>query len=206
MYIIGIKGMTRKKLGTKVLVILLDKRWHTINKAVLGFLEGDMNENILITYIAPDLIMSVQEFVEKMSFGFQTKGYEEFKGTNLLISIEFIGRLTNKSRTRYKVNVNDVIQSMQSKGIKFMNPLTIGSEERAREEWNISELIENKILQQPADYISYQNNMRSTSIRFMNYKLRYLDDTDSVTSDKEPIENRRHSVYEFMENRTWMLR
>jgi hypothetical protein len=48
-----------------------------------------------------------------MSFGFQTKGYEEFKGTNLLISIEFIGRLTNKSRTRYKVNVNDVIQSMQ---------------------------------------------------------------------------------------------
>jgi hypothetical protein len=206
MYIIGIKGMTRKKLGTKVLVILLDKRWHTINKAVLGFLEGDMNENILITYIAPDLIMSVQEFIEKMSFGFQTKGYEEFKGTNLLISIEFIGRLPNKSRTRYKVNVNDVIQSMQSKGIKFMNPLTIGSEERAREEWNISELIENKILQQPADYISYQNNMRSTSIRFMNYKLRYLDDTDSVTSDKEPIENRRHSVYEFMENRTWMLR
>jgi hypothetical protein len=48
--------------------------------------------------------------------------------------------------------------------------------------------------------------MGSTSIRFMNYKLRYLDDTDSVTSDKEPIENRRHSVYEFMENRTWMLR
>jgi hypothetical protein len=206
MYIIGIKGMTRKKLGAEVLVILLDKIWHTINKAVLGFLEGDMNENILITYIAPDLIMSVQEFIEKMSFGFQTKGYEEFKGTNLLISIEFIGRLPNKSRTRYKVNVNDVIQSMQSKGIKFMNPLIIGSEERAREEWNISELIENKILQQPTDYISYQNNMRSTSIRFMNYKLRYLDDTDSVTSDKEPIENRRHSVYEFMENRTWMLR
>jgi hypothetical protein len=69
-----------------------------------------------------------------MSFGFQTKGHEEFKVTNLLISIEFIGMLTNKSRTRYKVNVNDVIQSMQYKGIKFMSPLTIGSEERAGEE------------------------------------------------------------------------
>jgi hypothetical protein len=68
-----------------------------------------MNENSLITYIAPDLMMSVQEFIEKMSFGFQTKDYEEFKGTNLIISIEFIGRLTNKSRTRYKVNVNDII-------------------------------------------------------------------------------------------------
>jgi hypothetical protein len=35
MYIIEIKGKTRKKLGTKVLVTLLDKRWDTINKAVL---------------------------------------------------------------------------------------------------------------------------------------------------------------------------
>jgi hypothetical protein len=108
MYIIGIKGMIRKKLGTNVLVTLLDKRWDMINKATLGFL-GDMNENNLITYIAPDLMMPVQEFIEKMSFGFQTKGYEEFKGTNLLICIEFIERLTNKSRTRYKVNTNDVI-------------------------------------------------------------------------------------------------
>jgi hypothetical protein len=81
-----------------------------------------------------------------MSFGFQTKGYEEFKGTNLLVSIEFIGRLANKSRTKYNINLNDLIQSMQSKGIKFMSPLTIGSEERVGEEWNISELIENKIL------------------------------------------------------------
>jgi hypothetical protein len=41
--------------------------------------------------------------------------------------------------------------------------------------------------------------MGSTSIRFMDYKPRSLDDTDSVTTEKEPIENRRHSVSEFME-------
>ena len=131
MYIIGVKSMTRKKLGTKVLITLLDKRWNSINKAALGFLEGDMNEGSLITYIAPDLIMPIKEFIEKMSFGFQTKGYEDFKGTNLLVSIEFIGRLTNKSRTKYKVNVNDVIENMQSKCINFMSPLKISSEERA---------------------------------------------------------------------------
>ena len=88
--------MTRKKLGTKVLITLLDKRWDSINKATLGVLEADMNENMLITYIAPDLIMPVKEFIDKMVFGFQTKGYEDFKGTNLLVSIEFIGRLTNR--------------------------------------------------------------------------------------------------------------
>jgi hypothetical protein len=70
MYIIEIKCMTRKKLGTKVLVTLLDKRWDIINKATLGFVKVDMNENSLITYIAPDLVMLVREFIEKMSFGF----------------------------------------------------------------------------------------------------------------------------------------
>jgi hypothetical protein len=40
-----------------------------------------------------------------------------------------------------------------------MSPLTIGSEERAGEEWSISELTENKTLQQLIDYISYQNNI-----------------------------------------------
>jgi hypothetical protein len=29
-----------------------------------------MNENMLITYIAPDSIMPVKEFIEKMAFGF----------------------------------------------------------------------------------------------------------------------------------------
>jgi len=53
----------------------------------VGFVEGDMNENNLITYIAPDLKMPIKEFIEKMSLGFQTKGYEDFKGTNLLVSI-----------------------------------------------------------------------------------------------------------------------
>jgi hypothetical protein len=80
-----------------------------------------------------------------------------------------------------------------------MSSLTIGSKERAGEEWNISELIKNKIFQQPTNYISYQNNIVSTNIRFMNYKPRSLDDTYSVTTEKEPIENRRYSVSEFME-------
>ena len=199
MYIIGIKGMTRKKLGTKVLITLLDKRWDSINKAALGFLEGDMNENMLITYIAPDLIMPVKEFIDKMAFGFQTKGYEEFKGTNLLVSIEFIGRLTNRSGTRYKVNVNNVVESMQSKGIKFMSPLKISSEERAGEEWNISSLIEPKILKQPKDYISYENNRGLTSIRFVDYKEQSLDDLEASSSEAKLEENRRHSICEFME-------
>ena len=199
MYIIGIKGMTRKKLGTKVLITLLDKRWESVHKASLGFLEGDMNENMLITYIAPDLIMPIKEFIDKMVFAFQTKGYEDFKGTNLLVSIEFIGRLTNRSGTRYKVNVNNVIESMQSKGINFRSPLKISSEERAGEEWNIAALIESKTLKQPEDYISYENRKGQTCIRFVDYKEKSLDDLEASSSESNIEENRRHSVCEFME-------
>jgi hypothetical protein len=62
--------------------------------------------------------------------------------------------------------VDDVIESMQSKGLKFMSPLKIGSEERAGEEWNIGDLIEKKELKLPQTYISYQNCEGSSSIRF----------------------------------------
>nr|AAP53052.1 retrotransposon protein, putative, Ty3-gypsy subclass [Oryza sativa Japonica Group] len=127
------------------------------------------------------------------------KGYEEFKGTNLLVSIEFIGRLTNRSASKYKINANDVIENMHSKGITFMSPLKISSEERAGEEWKISDLIESKTLSQPENYISYQNSKRNTSIRFINYKPRTTDDLETEASDRNIIDNRRHSVSEFME-------
>ena len=143
--------------------------------------------------------MPVKEFIEKMSFGFQTKGYEDFKGTNLLVSIEFIGRLTNRSSSRYRVNVNDVIDSMQSKGIKFMNPLKIGSEERAGEEWKIGELIEKKELKQPENYISYQNCEGSSSIRFMNYKAASIEDSESFMSESEINDDKNKGISECME-------
>ncbi|XBJ07273.1 hypothetical protein VPH35_012829 [Triticum aestivum] len=72
-----------------------------------------------------DLMMPVKEFIKKMSFGFETKGYEDFKGTNLLVSIEFIGRLTNRkinddknkgvSECMEKANLEDEINHWEKK-------------------------------------------------------------------------------------------
>jgi hypothetical protein len=88
---------------------------------------------------------------------------------------------------------------MQSKGIKFMSPLKISSEERAGEEWNISALIEPKVLKQPKDYISYENKKGSTSIRFVGYEERSLDDLETSSSEVKLEENRRNSVCEFVD-------
>jgi hypothetical protein len=80
---------------------------------------------------------------------------------------------------------------MQSKGIQFMNPLTIGSEERAGEEWKIDELIERKELRLPENYISYQNCEGGSSIRFMNYKSASVEDTYSFMTEAENSDNNK---------------
>ena len=69
-----------------------------------------------------------------------------------------------------------------------MSPLKISSEERAGEEWKISDLIEHKPLKQPEGYISYNNCLGGTSIRFTNYKLKSLE-----------AESTRNSITECME-------
>uniref|UniRef100_A0A452XR55 Uncharacterized protein n=1 Tax=Aegilops tauschii subsp. strangulata TaxID=200361 RepID=A0A452XR55_AEGTS len=88
---------------------------------------------------------------------------------------------------------------MQSKGIKFMNPLKIGSEERAGEEWKICELIEKKELKQPENYISYQNCEGSSSILFMNYKATSIEDSESSMSESEINDDKNKGVSECME-------
>nr|CAE04588.2 OSJNBb0006N15.5 [Oryza sativa Japonica Group] len=88
---------------------------------------------------------------------------------------------------------------MHSKGIKFMSPLTIDSEERAGEKWPISKFIKNKTLSQPENFISYQDSKGNVSIRFTNYETRASDDLDTESSDRNIIDNRRHSISELME-------
>jgi hypothetical protein len=75
-----------------------------------------------------------------------------------------------------------------------MSPLKISSEERAGEEWKISEIIESKTLKQPKDYISYNNSIEGTSIRFTKYKMKSIGNLDSETSN-----SKRYSISECME-------
>jgi hypothetical protein len=82
---------------------------------------------------------------------------------------------------------------MQSKGIKFVRPLKISFEETAGEKWKISEHIET--LKQPEGYISYNNNIGGTSIRFTNYKMKSIGNLDSEASY-----SKRHSISECMKN------
>jgi hypothetical protein len=60
-------------------------------------------------------------------------------------------------------------------------------------------LIEPKVLKQPKDYISYENKKGSTSIRFVGYEERSLDDLETSSSEVKLEENRRNSICEFVD-------
>jgi len=57
--VIGLKGLTRKNLGTKVLVVVYDDRWSDQKKFILGLTEVDMTNNGGIFYISPDFMINV---------------------------------------------------------------------------------------------------------------------------------------------------
>ena len=60
--IIGIKGLVRKNLGTKVLISFLDNGRRTnANNALIAAIEVDMNENKGIFYYSPDFSVSVRD-------------------------------------------------------------------------------------------------------------------------------------------------
>ena len=92
-----------------------------------------MNQNQGIFYYSPDFMISLED-LKSIEIGIQTKGYEEFTGKNVAISIGVIGRLTNSSKTKYKLDIKPIIEDMVSKGIKLIKSLEISPKKLAREE------------------------------------------------------------------------
>jgi len=167
--VVGLKGLTRKNLGTKVLIVIYDDRWSDLKKSIIGLTEVDMTNNGGIFYISPDFMINLGEFGKHIKIGIQTKGYEEMSsGNNLLMCIGFIGKVASKSNTRFRLKVEDVVEVMGNKGIKLIKPIKINPEEYAGLEWNLEQFNKKKVLI-PESHLMYTNTKGETSIRFTNY-------------------------------------
>ncbi|KAG5579129.1 hypothetical protein H5410_049756 [Solanum commersonii] len=143
--VVGLKGLTRKNLGTKVLIEIYDDRWSDLKKSIIGLTEVDMTNNGGIFYISPDFMINLREFGKHIKIGIQTKGYKEMSSeTNLLMCIGFIGKVASRSNTRFKLKVEDVVEVMGNKGIKLIKPIKINPEEYAGLEWNLEQFHKKK--------------------------------------------------------------
>ncbi|KAG5576620.1 hypothetical protein H5410_056754 [Solanum commersonii] len=128
-----------------------------------------MTNNGGIFYISPDFMINLREFGKHIKIGIQTKGYEEMSsGTNLLMCIGFIGKVTSRSNTRFRLQVEDVVEVMGNKGIKLIKPIKINPEEYAGLEWNLEQFHKKKVLT-PESHLMYTNTKGETSIRFTDY-------------------------------------
>lgn len=183
--VIGIKGLTRKNLGSKVLITIYDDRWSDIKKSIIGLTEVDMTNNGGIFYISPDFLMNLKEFGQNIKIGIQTKGYEEMNsGNNLLMCIGFIGKLTLSSNTKFKLKVNDVVEIMGNKGISLIKPIKIDPEIYAGLEWNLNKFTKPKTFT-PDSHLLYTTSKGETSVRFTNYNYttkRNLDDDETESN------------------------
>lgn len=75
-----------------------------LKKSIIGLTDVDMTNNGGIFYISPDFMMNLKEFGKHIKIGLQTKGYEEIQnGKNLLMCIGCLGKITDNSNTRFKL-------------------------------------------------------------------------------------------------------
>ncbi|KAG5632774.1 hypothetical protein H5410_004491 [Solanum commersonii] len=167
--VVGLKGLTRKNLGTKVLIVIYDDRWSDLKKSIIGLTEVDMTNNGGIFYISPNFMINLGEFGKHIKLGIQPKRYEEMSsGNNLLMCIGFIGKVASRSNTRFRLKVEDVVKVMGNKGIKLIKPIKIDPQDYARLEWNLEQFNKKKVLT-PESHLMYTNTKGETSIRFTNY-------------------------------------
>lgn len=77
---VRVYGMHRKKAGTKVLIAVRDTRWGNDDRNIIGTIEIDMERGTQMTFMAPDMMMSIHDFFNHIELTIQTRGYENWEG------------------------------------------------------------------------------------------------------------------------------
>lgn len=167
--VIGVIGLTRQKIGAKLLLILIDDRHQDLDRAIFGTMEVDMNNNIGIVYIAPNFTMDINDFYKHVKLVIQTKGYENFQGKNILLDITFLGKCMSRHAPKIKIKLDKIIETLNSTGINFIKPMEIDSSILAGHEWNITNPNETAATIKPNNVVTYNNLNKSMSIRFKDY-------------------------------------
>nr|UUL70693.1 polyprotein [Taro bacilliform virus]WIF19196.1 polyprotein [Taro bacilliform virus] len=161
---IRVHPLHRRNTGTTALIVPRDTRWND-DRSIIGTMEVDLSAGSQIVYIAPNMMLSVEDFFRNIQLAIQTQGYENWNSaeSNLLISRALIGRLTNDSFTGFQYNISNVAEYLHSQGIQAIegqaHPRSLGNR------W---------ILQAPAPPRSLvPQNVETTTLLDGNVSLRF---------------------------------
>lgn len=164
----GIRGLVMKQNGAKVLIAILDTRYHELNRQVIGVIEVDLNNNIGIHYLCPNFTLGVKD-LKYIKIQVQSKGFKNFKGSNLVIDIIFLGKLSTQVSPKFKIKIDNIVKTIKSKGINFFGPEPISPAILAGEEWKIENNNSEAETLTPTEVVTYVSK-NSLSLRFKDYE------------------------------------
>lgn len=138
---IGVIGLHKKGLGTKVFVSLIDIRQiENMPKATIDSLEVDMNYNhIEIIYMIPNFLVSFEIFYRYIKLVINFKGYNMIPNVaNLLITKMFTEQSTNNSWVKYILTPKKLKSFLENQGLKGIEGKHYVSEILKGSEWSIN--------------------------------------------------------------------
>ncbi|XP_074570356.1 uncharacterized protein LOC141826935 [Curcuma longa] len=116
---IRVHALHRRNAGTNALIVLRDTRWRD-DRSIIGTMEIDLSGGTQLVYIAPNILISIEDFFHHIELAVQTHGYEDWNAaeSNLLITRGLIARLTNTSHAGFRYNIQNVTDYLASNGIR----------------------------------------------------------------------------------------
>ena len=144
---------------------------------------GVTNNNIGIVYCMPDFMMSLKDLQQDIKIGIKTKLYEHVKCSNLVINIGFIGRCTNYGDNNVKIQVEDVVNLLTTKGVGIVKPETLSTKNLAGLEWDLEDFAKRTEIVIPKSSLVYQTTLEKTSIRFIDYKKNNIQESEEYQEE-----------------------
>ena len=181
MLIVGVKGMTKQEFGAKTLLMIYDESVTDPEKKIIVYMEVDMNKNRGLFYCAPNIIFPL-EHLHRIKVGIQTKGYGNIQRENLVIVTGFLGKTAASSNILYKCNVKGVVESIASKGVRFIQAEPISSDLYKATPWPLERILEpEEVVSQPTKGKMYKDSKGKLKVVFSDYEESSLHQEEEGT-------------------------
>lgn len=189
LFVIGVKGLTRKQIGGQVLVVIQDTRLEDLEKSIICYSTVDLNNNRGLLYFTPDYVIPTAE-LKYLKLIVSTKGYGNFEGHNICTCVGFLGKAVQNTEINFKVNIGGIIEALASKNVRFLKPKAFSIDDIRNDEWDITKLVKDVTSnKQPTKVQTYKYSDGRHTIRFSGFQSIPNDSSE----DEENLMNQNAS-------------
>lgn len=133
-------------------------------------------------------MITTKDFIKHIKIGIMTKGFENWiEGDNLVITLGMLGKVTNSTTHKYKVDCEEIVNMFASQGIQMIKPVRFDPQRLAGLEWSVSQFLEegNKIAI-PQESLIYKDSKGKEHMRFNNYHNKSIPvESDNLSEESE---------------------